>query len=264
VDVGTVTGANGFFLLSDAERVEREIPDRVLVPCISKAVHVGGARLAGTEWNALRSSGQKVWLLRLERGREAPASLRPYLEEGERRGLSERFKCRIRDPWYAVPVVAPPMAFLTYMSNEFPRLVLNRIGARSTNTVHGVYPLARLSAREQAGFVVAFYNSITMLSAELSGRSYGGGVLKLEPTEAEAVVIPNLPSDALATLGDRLDEVHGMFVRGEHRGVIDIVDHLVLRDSLGLADGEIRRIREVAALLRERRRSRGGARIEVA
>jgi len=264
VDVGTVTGANGFFLLSDTEAQQRGIPERLLLPCVSKAAHVSGARLAGPEWTSLRRAGGKVWLLGLERGREAPASVRPYLEEGERKGFHERYKCRIRQPWYAVPVVPPPMAFLTYMSNDFPRFVLNQIGARSTNTVHGVYALEGLSARQRAGFVVAFHNSLTILSAELSGRSYGGGVLKLEPTEAEAIVVPVLSSDMLASLGDLLDEVHRLLLRGDHLAAVDLVDVRVLERALGVERKAIRRAREVADWLRARRRARGTAGKEVA
>jgi len=264
VHVGTVTGANDFFLLSDFEVKERLLPPSVLFPCVSRAAHVTGARLAKPEWNALRNARGKVWLLRLGRGRAVPASVRPYLEEGEQKGLDRRFKCRVRDPWYAVPFVAPPTAFLTYMSNEFPRLVLNRIGARSTNTVHGVYPLAKLSARERAGFVVAFYNSLTLLSAELSGRSYGGGVLKLEPTEAEAVMFPSLPARTLASLGDHLEEVHRLLLHGDHAAVVELVDGRVLEGALGVERTAIRQVREVAASLRGRRRARGAAGREVA
>jgi hypothetical protein len=58
-----------------------------------------------------------------------------------------------------------------------------------TNTLHGVTVAEGVSAKALA---VGFYNSLTMLSAELLARSYGGGVLKLEPTEAEALLIPPL------------------------------------------------------------------------
>ncbi len=34
---------------------------------------------------------------------------------------------------------------------------------------------------------LAFLNSATLFSAEMVGRSYGGGVLKLEPKEAASV-----------------------------------------------------------------------------
>ncbi|MGN1274267.1 MAG: hypothetical protein ACI4UF_06700, partial [Thermoguttaceae bacterium] len=37
-----------------------------------------------------------------------------------------------------------------------------------------------------------FYTFLTAISAEIEGRSYGGGVLELEPSEAEKLLIPRL------------------------------------------------------------------------
>src|SRR5207244_2442156 len=120
---------------------------------------------------------------------QALRSAESHIERGRQAGLHERYKCRIRDPWWALtmPKQGIPELLLTYCSNEHPRLAANQVGALNTNTLHGV---RCFDASHTQRLAAGFYNSLTMLSAELVGRSYGGGVLKLEPTEAEALLLP--------------------------------------------------------------------------
>ena len=100
-----------------------------------------------------------------------PPVLGALIAQGEQAGVHERYKCRIRSPWWSLPasqVASPPHLFLTYMASEVPRLVINDAQALSTNTVHGV----RLhNGTNPTDLVVAFYSSLTLLSAELVGRS---------------------------------------------------------------------------------------------
>jgi adenine-specific DNA-methyltransferase len=100
---------------------------------------------------------------------------------------------------------------------------------------------------------VAFYNSLTLLSAEIVGRSYGGGVLKLEPTEAERLLVPSFES----SIGRQLPAVDRLLRAGELDAVIDAVDSLVL-PPLGLVDTDIRRLRSARQQLLARRQGRNG------
>jgi hypothetical protein len=95
-------------------------------------------------------------------------------------------------------------------------------------------------------------NSLTILSAELIGRSYGGGVLKLEPTEAEALLLP-----PLGGVQEHLREVDALLREQDLEAVLDLVDPLVLGDGLGLRPAEIKALRSGAERLRERRKARG-------
>jgi hypothetical protein len=71
-------------------------------------------------------------------------------------------------------------------SHDTPRLILNRVGAYTTDTAYRIRAL-RGTAR---GLVYGFFNSLTALSAELEGRHYGGGVLELVPSEIEKLLLP--------------------------------------------------------------------------
>src|SRR4051794_35745930 len=76
------------------------------------------------------------------------------------------------------------------MNAATPQLAHNPARLRHLNSVHGLYllddhrPLARLLA-------LSALNSVTMLSAETAGRSYGGGILKMEPREALTLAVPS-------------------------------------------------------------------------
>jgi hypothetical protein len=175
-----------------------------------------------------------------------------YLERGRLAGIDQRYKCRVRYPWWALPLpkAGVPDLLLTYCANRYPRLAFNEAGVLQTNTIHGV----TLEDRDLAPALAAgFYNSLTLLSAELVGRSYGGGVLKLEPTEAEDLLLPPIPSN-LAHLLDQVDA----FVRSKNlTDLLDLVDAIVLHAGLGLSVEEIDDLRAGAAQLRTRRLSRG-------
>lgn len=147
--------------------------------------------------------------------------------------------------------VRTPDLFLTYMAGDVPRLVVNEANAMSTNTVHGV---TLLNGTDPRALAACFYNSLSLLSAELVGRSYGGGVLKLEPTEAERLVVPR----CVKTQRRLLDRVDTLLRSRKYDDLVSTVDQAVLVDGLGLAPGTVTELRTATELLRQRRQSRAG------
>ena len=212
VDIGAVTGANDFFLLTDQDA--RRLDDRLPRSAVSKAVHVRGARLTTTDIRDLRARGQRMqmFVAHADAPDEALATAQSHLRCGQTAGIHERYKCRVRSPWWSVPLPkhGSPDLFLTYCSNRHPRVTLNEANALHTNTLHGVTAHRRESAGELAA---GFVNSLTILSAGLIGRSYGGGVLKLEPTEARGLLLP-----PLGAAQEHLREVDALLREQDLRG----------------------------------------------
>lgn len=251
VDIGAVTGANDFFLLAESET--EELASELLHPAVSKAIHIRGAQYAPADHEQLIASGHKglLFVARKDTPTSVIATAAAYLEAGRKAEVHTHYKCRVREPWWAVPLPrrGKPDLLLTYCASEHPRLVLNNAGVLQTNTIHGVYVNTALCG---AALAAGFYNSLTLLSAELVGRSYGGGVLKLEPSEAERLLIPPIRPDVEGLL----PEVDGLIRERNLESALDLVDSVVLRSGLGLSDAEIRKIRDGAARLRSRRQSR--------
>jgi hypothetical protein len=109
-----------------------------------------------------------------------------YIEYGESQDLTSRYKCRIRTPWYSVPSVYSTEIGMLKRSHHCPRLIYNDIRAYTTDTSYRI----TTDNVEAKKLVCCFINPLTMLSAELEGRHYGGGVLELIPSEIERLVIP--------------------------------------------------------------------------
>lgn len=255
VDIGAVTGGNDYFLLNP---LDAPVPVELLRPAISKAAHVRGARFGVDDLNALTTAGARSCLFLADEA-TSPSLLgkaQKYLDSGEDRGIAKRYKCRIRTPWWAVPVPrhGAPQLYLTYCASAFPRMATNDAGALHTNTVHGVTMVNGLAPQALAA---GFYNSLTLLSAELVGRSYGGGVLKLEPTEAEALLLPDI-SNATADLLPQVDRL--IRAGAELDEILDVADEMLLRSGIGLSDAEVRSLRRAGAQLRQRRLGRARSR----
>ena len=106
-------------------------------------------------------------------------------ELGEKQSLHTRYKCRVRSPWYTVPSVYSTEIGMLKRSHDTPRLILNQIGAYTTDTAYRIR--SKVAAETLVG---CFINPLTALSAELEGRHYGGGVLELIPSEIERLTIP--------------------------------------------------------------------------
>lgn len=189
VDVGIVTGANKFFLVPD-DVVEAFSLQQWAHPMFGRSDHVEGLIYTATDHKKNRSTGLAANFLWFREGQLArlPSNVRRYLATGVRQNLHTRFKCRTRRPWYRVPsVYTAPVAMLK-RAHHFPRLVLNRAGAFTTDTAY------RISAKAvtSEALVLSFVNSLTCLSAELEGRHYGGGVLELVPSEIERLLLPKI------------------------------------------------------------------------
>lgn len=190
VDVGIVTGANKFFLVNDRTVRDFEL-EKFVRPMFGRSEHCPGVVYDEDVHQANRQRGLPTNFFRIEKGTNIsslPKRVREYIQLGEEQHLHTRYKCRIRTPWFSVPsVYATPIGLLK-RSHNFPRLILNKLGAYTTDTAYRITPLAGGPSAEK--LVYCFVNSLTALTAELEGRHYGGGVLELVPSEIEKLLVP--------------------------------------------------------------------------
>ena len=249
VDVGIVTGRNEFFVLTPEETSMLNV-QTLCVPLVGRAAQIPGLVLREGDWNRLASENGKCFLFHignLERD-ALPQPALAYIEYGEENGFHSKYKCRIRLPrWWNVPSAWVPDAFLLRQIHDGPRIIQNAASATCTDTIHRVRVVPGI---DTAWLAAASINSLTFAFAEIRGRSYGGGVLELEPTEAEALPFPrpsrrSLPLDELDLLARK---------RGVEHVLVE-VDRLVLR-SAGLNEADIRSLRHIWRKLYERRISR--------
>lgn len=187
VDVGIVTGANKFFLVTDAV-VSKHGLERWAHPMFGRSEHCPGIIYDSKQHAANAKAGNPTNFLWFADGSPLKRKRsKSYIETGEAEKLHTRYKCRIRSPWFKVPSVYATEIGMLKRSHDLPRLVLNKIGAYTTDTAYRIRVLKGTAAEQLVG---CFYNGLTALSAELEGRHYGGGVLELVPSEIEKLLLP--------------------------------------------------------------------------
>lgn len=248
VDVGVVTGKNEFFVLT-SDQVSEFGLEGYTTRLISRSAHLKGASVGKADWNAMSSAGDRVHLLHLKptNGEKLSAALSRYISFGEGNDVHKGYKCSIRKPWYEVPSVWMPDGFLFRQIYDFPRMVLNKAGATSTDTIH------RLSCKaEKPERVISnTYTWLTAASAEIEGRSYGGGVLELEPTEAERLLMPAVLNGAMP-----LTECDKLTRAGRLNDVLEENARIVLMGHMGLSQKDCHLLRDIWAKMRDRRMAR--------
>lgn len=256
-DLGIVTGNNRFFTLSRSAVRELKLPTGDLLaisPPSSR--HLRGLAFTPADWSEMLAEDARVYLFYPDADKPSRAARR-YIARGEEEGVPEAYKCRVRNPWWKVPLVPVADLFLTYMNHDAPRLVANLAGARHLNSVHGVTlksPLRTLGIR---ALPLGMLNSLTLLGAELVGRSYGGGILKLEPREADQLPLPSPETlQAVAPELGRL-QVGSRFRNGELLDVVKRVDRVLLTEYLGMSSKDLASLRQARQSLFDRRVRRG-------
>lgn len=190
VDVGIVTGANKFFLVSD-ETVRKYGLSDVAHPMFGRSGHCRGVIYDEEQHRQNALCGYPTNFIYFD-SEEAGLSHRDYLAVGEKQGIPSRYKCRIRSPWFKVPSVYASGLNMLKRSDGMPRLILNEMKAFNTDTAYRISPRDGVCPATMA---YCFINSATALSAELEGRFYGGGVLELVPSEIERLLVPYADSD---------------------------------------------------------------------
>lgn len=251
VGIGYVTGANDFFHLSPAEVRRFAIPKEFLRPAVRRGRALLGLRFTEDDWQKALVIGDAGYLLHIQGQSELPSGINDYLKIGSEAGVAKGFKCRSRSPWYSVPYVSKPDAFLSYMSGVKPRLVANEAGAVAPNTLH-VLRIKDADQRSAQSVASLWATSLSRLSAEIEGHPLGGGMLKLEPTEAENTIVA-MPKGDSRSFNWIYSELDLMVRSGNDTEARDLADRHILSNDLGLSKMDCVLLNDGAELLMNRR-----------
>jgi adenine-specific DNA-methyltransferase len=208
--VSIVTGANAYFTV-DSQTVAANQMDTWAKPLMARSYDSPGLVFRADDHASAVSHNRRAWLLDFEAQApdpEAHEGAAAYLRSGEGAGLAERYKCRIRSPWYRVPHVWAGELMMSKRASLHHRVILNEASVLTTDTVYRGAMLPSYAGRER-DLVAGFHNSLTLLSAEIEGRTYGGGVLELVPSEISALLVPMLPTNGHLETLDVLSRAAG-------------------------------------------------------
>jgi hypothetical protein len=200
---GLATGANKFFILTAEKAAEKGIPPQFLKPILPSPRYLNTDEIKSDE-SGLPSIEQSLFLLSCDLPQHVVEKKYPklwaYLQEGVQAGISERYLCSKRSPWYSQEDREPAPILCTYMGrsqskDDIPfRFILNESRAVAANVYLNLYPKSRLQQALSCNphLIRSLWKSLGEVtkSALLSnGRTYGGGLHKLEPKELANVKV---------------------------------------------------------------------------
>jgi hypothetical protein len=193
---GLATGANGFFILSEARAEELELPEQFLKPILP------GPRYLTTDIIEALPGGAPDVLPRLylldcneseERIRASWPSLYQYLQQGRAQNIHATYLTSRRTPWYSQEQRPPALFLCTYMgranNGKHPiRFLWNRSQATAHNVYLMLYPQGRLrdALNAQPELQARVFEALKRINPSeviSEGRVYGGGLHKVEPKE---------------------------------------------------------------------------------
>ena len=256
INVGITTGNNSYFSITEEVTNHYHLGEATL-PLIGRSSHAHGIYFTEADWNLNKTAGKPARLVCFPDipYEDYPQGYKDYIMAGEANDEHVGYKCSIRDRWYIVPSVWIPDAFFLRRNNLYPKFVLNRCGAVSTDTMHrmkfndGVNP---------ENVLLAYYNSVSFAFTEICGRSYGGGVLEILPGEMGNILLPkidNIDPHIRTTLLERIDHI----VRNDEdiEKALDFVDQEVLVSLLGINPTICKQARSIWKKMQKRRLGRG-------
>lgn len=256
INVGITTGNNDYFSVNK-ETVDKYNLDSVVLPLIGRSSHARGIYFTDEDWNANISDERKAMLLAFP---DIPIEQYDkrhieYIKHGEVNGESAGYKCSIRDRWYIVPSVWVPDAFFLRRSNLYPKFVLNKCNAVSTDTMHR---MKFVDGVDPDNVLLSYYNSISFAFTEICGRSYGGGVLEILPGEMGNIMLPKIEGINTGKKSELLSRVDNIVRNNlDIETALDIVDKEVLQEILGIDEEMCIQCRQIWKKLQKRRLGRG-------
>lgn len=178
VRIGVVTGADKFFILNQNTAVNYGFKKNNLVPIICKS----------NEFKGLLLNGYKPKTMLIKFPRVCSNQLLEYKKEGEEKEYHLRAHSKLRNPWYDINSGEVPDAFFPYRVSITPYLVFNNSKIQCTNSVHRVY-FKGLTGNAKKWVQVSLLSNAGQLALEAYSKTYGSGVLKIEPGSLQNAII---------------------------------------------------------------------------
>lgn len=196
---GIATGANKFFILTEEEAKDLGLPPRFLVPILPSPKKLAKSGIIKSDCHGLPLIEPRTFLLNcsMEMGRlrvDFP-ELFSYISSGERIEINKRYLTGKRKPWYMQETRIPAPILCGCMAtnrggHKIIRFYRNYSIAVATNAYYLLYPRREIVEQldDLSRFCDDAYDCLTKVDPDrilASGRSYGGGLYKIEPKELE-------------------------------------------------------------------------------
>ncbi len=248
-EVGVVTAANEFFIVNKSIVKEFRL-NKIALPILQKSsLMPSTAGFLKSDHDKIVEKEKPAFLLSFENKKSKGFSitLKKYLKKGKQLNLHKRYKCKLRENWYSVPSVWKSEGFFTKRADFFPKMVVNKADVIVTDAFYRIRMIEKNKIKD---LVFSFYNSLSLIFAELEGRYYGGGVLELTPNEFKNLSVPycrDISESDFIKLDTLLRKKSSIF------DILNYTDELILKEKFKLSNEEILKLREIYLKLLKRR-----------
>ena len=205
---GLATGDNSFFVLTEDQASLYDIPQNLLTPVLPSPRHLK-SNIVESNRDGQPLITERLFLLNCRLTPDVLAQNYPaawaYLQTGFGT-VSEKYLCKSRKLWYlqenreSAPLLCSYMGRGPKGSNQPFRFILNHSKAIATNSYLMLYPKLfwRERAKREPELLQSVWEVLSAIKTEdltEEGRTYGGGLEKMEPSE-----LGNVPVNQLAEL----------------------------------------------------------------
>jgi len=195
---GITTGSNDFFIL-DKEKIKLwDIEPQFIEMVISSFRGINRIELT------FKDVSEYILMLHEPKENLKGKNVLKYLEYGENlqittkrgtrvtaeviKGVHNLRTCKGRKLWYNLGERKKAPILFPYLTWERTPFIWNKAKAHAIDVFHEIYPY---SEKELACLLGLLNSSLISFLLEVHGRSYGGGVLKIQTYELEALPIPD-------------------------------------------------------------------------
>lgn len=251
VEVGITTGANPYFTVS-SDIVSKYDLQSYAKPMVGRSVQVKSLIFTSQDWKENNENGARsnILLFPLLENLKGNGKAIEYIEEGLKQKINGGYKCGIRNEWQIIPSTKLSEALFIRRNNIYPRLIINEAQAHTTDTMHRVW---MKNGASMESFVASYYNSISLAFAEVCGRSHGGGVLELMPSEVESILLPyHIDNHSL------VEYIDAKLRNGESiENILNYTNKIILKENYGFTNRDIILADKIREKLSTRRIKRG-------
>ena len=200
IRLGAVTGDARFFLLTEAERKELQLPLNSVRPVVSRARHLQAAVIGRQSWSALKRDNQRIWLFSPPDSALTDLHIKRYLSRSPRDGGCRRsnYKVSIRDTWYRTQLPQEPHGLISGMSQQGPWICFSTMkGLNATNTLYVVNFHDEIEDNLRFGWALGLLTLAAQRQIRSLGRRYADGLRKYEPSGLKQIRLITPANDCL-------------------------------------------------------------------
>lgn len=186
---GIATGANEYFTFNLTKQKEYNIPEKYLLPCITKANDITSSFFTVEHLEELKENNKNIWLLNATDLQDE--NIKNYIELGEKNNIHKKYLTSHRNPWYAIEQRSPSPIWVSVFNRNGLRFLKNEAQIRNLTTFHCVY-LNLLSANREDLLFAYLLTDVSKKIFQDNRREYGNGLEKFEPNDLNSSLVVNL------------------------------------------------------------------------